>query len=297
MTEPSSEIMLVFPRDLLRFLYWLVLKPITFENYVRRFGVSPATSLITLWRRGKEQPALRQLVYLGLFHMIVMPWLLIGAGLLILSPFGLTVNGLGVAFGKVVGVAVGVLAGVTFGVMGAAVAGVLGGVTFGVTGAVMVGLVVGVAFGVWGVVANGAMSRGVLSFAVGVGGVVAYGVLSRVVSGLAVSVTYGVISGILVGGSFIVGYFRLWLYVIELPLTWLIAWRARRSQTPFALWRFMPVVWHEATWLPLWGLDRYLLTLAQSDREAGAKAIAFVAQSFRQQWAARNALAELSRAG
>ncbi|MBI1801711.1 MAG: ATP-binding protein, partial [Chloroflexi bacterium] len=279
--QPSPETILVFPRDLLRFLYWLVLKPITLRGYFYRLGVRITTSLITLWRRGKEQPALRQLVWLGLFHMIVTSWLLTGTGLLILSPFGLTVNWLGV----VVGVAAGVGAGVVAGVVVAVVFGVANSAGLGVS--VAAGGVAGVVVGVAGGVALGTMLSRVGRR---VARVVAIGVVYGVWFGVSSSVGVGVASGV----SFIISYFRLWLYIVELPLTWFIAWRARWSPTSLALWRFLPIVWHETTWLPLWSLDRYLTSLAQADREAGALAIAFVAQSFRQQWAARNALIELT---
>jgi hypothetical protein len=54
-------------------------------------------------------------------------------------------------------------------------------------------------------------------------------------------------------------------------------------------------VWYdELIWLPLVGLDRLLITIGQTNRAEGQAAIAFVAQSFRQQWAAVNALVTLT---
>jgi hypothetical protein len=47
-------------------------------------------------------------------------------------------------------------------------------------------------------------------------------------------------------------------------------------------------------WFPLLGLDRQLIALGKQNRDAARAAIAEVTQAFRQQWAARNALIELT---
>jgi hypothetical protein len=52
-------------------------------------------------------------------------------------------------------------------------------------------------------------------------------------------------------------------------------------------------MWDELILLPLLGLDRQLVALAQKDRVQGLEAIAHVASSFRQGWAARSAILEL----
>jgi AAA+ ATPase superfamily predicted ATPase len=53
-------------------------------------------------------------------------------------------------------------------------------------------------------------------------------------------------------------------------------------------------MWDELIWLPLPGLDRHLVSIGKQDREEGMKAIAYVAGAFRQGWAARRALLELT---
>jgi hypothetical protein len=55
-----------------------------------------------------------------------------------------------------------------------------------------------------------------------------------------------------------------------------------------------PIYWDELVWLPLLGLDRQLIALGKQNRDAARAAIAEVTQAFRQQWAARNALIELT---
>ena len=54
------------------------------------------------------------------------------------------------------------------------------------------------------------------------------------------------------------------------------------------------MVWDELIWFPLFGLDGLLVKIGLENRQQGMEAIAFVAASFRQGWAARRALLELT---
>jgi hypothetical protein len=95
------------------------------------------------------------------------------------------------------------------------------------------------------------------------------------------------------GVSFIFCYFRLFLYIFQLPISFLLS-RSANSENSRALFRFSPIHWDELIWLPLFGLDQHLITIGKHNRQDAQQPIALVAQSFRQQWAATNALIELT---
>ncbi|MEW5869567.1 MAG: ATP-binding protein [Chloroflexota bacterium] len=285
MPEPFPT--LRFPHDLLRLLYWVFFRPITLESYIRQMapGTRRSTGILSLWRRG-HQPgyqALGDLLRLAWFHLLLTPWLLgfALAGLLDLA--GMEVNWLGVAGGVAGGVVLGVVFGVWYGVA----SGAAYGVGYGVAGGVWLGVTSGAAGGVALGVALGAALGVRGGVRVGVAGGVVFGVALSVVLGAAVGVSGGVMGGMAGGISCILCYFRLPLYLLQAPLSWLLARRA----APLAL---SPVYWDEVIWPPLPGLDQQLLALATRDRPAGLRAIAFTAASFRQGWAAQRALVELA---
>ena len=107
-------------------------------------------------------------------------------------------------------------------------------------------------------------------------------------SSVALGVALGVASGVAYGVAFLLGYFRLFLYVIQAPFSFL---QNRFGATSL---RRSPVVWDEMIWLPLPGLDGLLFKTAQRNRQEGMDAIAFVAGSFKQGWAAKKAMLELT---
>ncbi len=132
-----------FPRDLLRIVYWVYFRPFTLERYLQQRAptLSLDSSLPTLWRKGREHPELRQLVYLTLFHALVTPWLAFPlAGLL-------AAGGVPIDWGQVLG---GVLWGVLGGVLWGVLVGVLWGVLVGVLGGVSEDVLVGVSFSLGG---------------------------------------------------------------------------------------------------------------------------------------------------
>jgi hypothetical protein len=279
-----------FPQDLLKFLYWVFFKPITLNKYIHQvdptLGNNP--SLFILWRRSKGHPKFRTLISLSFFHILLTPWLL---GFLVASLFALA--GFEVDWFGVVG-------GVTAGVVGGMVGGMAFGVTFGVAFSVAFGLAGGLAGGV----AFGVASEMVWNVAGGVAGGVAFGVAFGVVRGAVWGVVWGVVwsvasgvAGVVIGDgvafgmalsvSCIAGYFRVFLYIFEAPWLWLLS---RRSGGDI---RFSPVTWDEIIWLPLPGLDQQLVNLGRNNRQKGVEAIAEVASSFRQGWAAKNAVLTL----
>jgi hypothetical protein len=106
-------------------------------------------------------------------------------------------------------------------------------------------------------------------------------------------VAVGVAFGVAVGVSFIFCYLRLYLYIFQLPISFFLS-RSANSENSLALFRFSPIHWDELIWLPLFGLDQHLITIGKHNRQDAQQPIALIAQSFRQQWAAVNALIELT---
>ncbi len=93
--------------------------------------------------------------------------------------------------------------------------------------------------------------------------------------------------GVAVGVAFIAGYFRIFFYLFEMPYAWAhVRLRGGLSASP--------VMWDEVIWFPLPGLDTLLVNISQRNRQEGMAAIQTVAASFRQGWAARNAILELT---
>jgi AAA+ ATPase superfamily predicted ATPase len=121
-----------------------------------------------------------------------------------------------------------------------------------------------------------------------------------VAGGVGFSVAGGVAGGVAVGVAltiaFLLFYFRLPFYLIELPWNLIVGRWAESAPPEKAAPRFrlMPIYWDEVIWLPLWGLDHTLVEIGKKDRRLARTLIAEVAQSFRQGWAARNALIELT---
>jgi len=129
-----------------------------------------------------------------------------------------------------------------------------------------------------------------------VAGGVAVGVAGGVAGGVAVGVAVGVAFGVAWTVAFLLFYFRLPFYLIELPWNLIVGWWARSAPPEAAARRFrlLPLYWDEVIWLPLWGLDHTLVEIGKKDRRLAQTLIADVAQSFRQGWAARDALIELT---
>jgi hypothetical protein len=245
------------PRDLLRLFYLSFFKPISLDRYIHQVDPTLGRNpgLLTLWRRSRAHPEFGPLVKLAWFHILLTPWLLGFAGAGLFALAGFHLNWFDVTIGVVV-------FGVVFGVAVGMARGVAGGVAWGVAG----GAAWGVVFGVFGMV-------------FGVVGMV-FGVAGGVAGGAAGGAAWGV--------SFILAYFRLPLYMMQAPVVWLAARRGN------LVWRYSPVLWDELIWFPLPGLDEQLVAIGKHDRAAGLDAIATVAQSFRQGWAAKKALAELA---
>lgn len=85
-------------------------------------------------------------------------------------------------------------------------------------------------------------------------------------------------------------YVRLPVALIEVPLArWQYLQLLRRPEKVLPLLRRTPVYWDDLIFYPLPALDQFLLRALRADREAGLREAAFIAQSFRQGWAANRA--------
>lgn len=208
----------------------------------------------------------------------------------------------GLVFGLVFGVAVGFqfdrnvgfVFGMAFGLAGGLAVHPAGGLAVVLASILAVGLAFGLPFGL------------AIALAFGLAVTLAFGRASGPIFGLVVTLAFilafgstfglatGLIGGFVVGASFLIGYFRLAVYFIELPYGLFVSRLA--EITPERARRLLhksPVYFDEIVSLPLLGLDRHLVAIGRQDRQAGAEEIAHVAQSYRQGWAARNALVEL----
>jgi hypothetical protein len=266
-TEPSLQ----FPGDLLRFLHWIFFRPFTLRRYLDRFD-PPLSSAIGLFVRGwQEGPERRSLTLLASFYIGLAPWLL-GFGLgTVLAYLGGKVNWLSLSLYLLVGI----LLSLTFS-LGFCVA-------FLLSFSLVVTLFSSAGF---------TMPLGILfSFALGL----AYGLMLKPAGwGLAGGVIYGTvfalisdpISGLMIGSAFLIGYFRLFLYVIQAPLAWCLSRLSARGNAA-GLWRFQPLLWDELIWFPLPGLDRHLQALTRQNPTLASQALTLVKDSFRQGWAVK----------
>jgi hypothetical protein len=320
---------LQFPQDLLRFLYWVFFKPSTLERYVYEINskLSRNPDLFTLLWWSRAHPEFRSLIALAFFHIVLTPWLIAFPVTGLFALIGFNVNWAAVAIGVAIGVAVGVVRGMTFSMaggvafsvafsvafgmmfglaVGIAGSGMAFGAAVGVIGSSMaVGMVVGVIVGVAAGVATGVTAgvpAGVIGSSMAVGMVV--GVIVGVAAGVATGVTAGVPAGVEAGMllamtwtvSFLLFYFRLPFYLIELPWQRIVGFLVETTPPERAnrIFRLSPLYYDELIWLPLLGLDSALIEIGKKDRRLAQQAIADVAQSFRQGWAATNALIELT---
>lgn len=85
-------------------------------------------------------------------------------------------------------------------------------------------------------------------------------------------------------------YVRLPICMIEVPLSRVQYLQTlRHPDQIFARLQRTPVYWDDLIFYPLPALDQFLLLALRADRAAGLKEVAFIAQSFRQGWAANRA--------
>jgi hypothetical protein len=193
----------------------------------------------------------------------------------------------GIGVGAVWNVAMGVAFGIIWGPMQWLIADValplLPGLTPPVSEAMTRALPLGLACGVGLGVAVGT-ARGMLwGGALGLGFAVLMAPAGRVPGVLAVLM------------SFLVGYFRIEWYVLDLEATLVQLLRARlRPGQARPLLRASPIYWREPIWPPLIGLRSFLRLVGEQDYEAGvAECLFVIAERPTQAGIARTALVEI----
>lgn len=116
-----------------------------------------------------------------------------------------------------------------------------------------------------------------------------WGLTAGLVYGAVFGILLGPLIGLSIGAAFLIGYFRIFLYVIEAPLSWILGTLAPRGDA-LKLWQFHPVLWDELIWFPLPRLEGHLLAIKRQNESAAQAAILHVQESFRQRWAAERVL-------
>jgi hypothetical protein len=190
---------------------------------------------------------------------------------------------LSIAFGITAGVPVGL----PYGVKMDAVFGEAFGITLGVTLGVTLGMTVSATEGM-----PAGLAASIGGFPVGL----AVGVAAGIPSTLDVGLRSGIAAGMTFPLAFLVTYFRLPTYPLEVALasvTYFVGrWQPRLARRA---WRWCPVAWNEVIWLPLPFVGNLLALLVRQDRDRGFRAIAFVAaQRPRQRRTATAALVEVA---
>jgi len=283
-----------FPHDLLRLLYWMYFKPLTLRAYARRIAPELDEDL-KLWELSDEQradPRVRHLLWLSLT-------LISGTPLVIVPIIGAVINWLAesgvpdIAFLRIPAMVV---------MLGWTIGSLIG---FWLRWKRLRSLV---NLAGWGIAMYSLISLVSPFFPDSVSNLLSetlrntiaqlpgssdiYGIFFILAFGVAVGVAVGVAWTI----AFLLFYFRLPFYLIELPWNLIVGRWAESAPPEKAARRFrlLPFYWDEVIWLPLWGLDHTLVEIGKKDRRLARTLIAEVAQSFRQGWAARNALIELT---
>ncbi len=255
-----------FPQDLLIFLYWVFFKPFSLAHLLER--VNPALTItlglfIPARARSLEERTLARMV---LFYCLPVPWLLGLLAGLALAALQQAVNWPQLILFLVVGGVLGIFFSPAFSIaflLPFSLAAALVSST-GITP------IIGICF----------------SFCLGlayslVRKPAAWGLLAGVFYGAALGFLVDPLTGLFIGAAFLAGYFRLPFYLVEAPLTWLLARRAEKGAAAH-FWRWQPVTWDERIWFRLPGLERHLLALQHQDTPAAGKALQLVQASFKQ---------------
>ena len=256
-----------FPKDLTRFLYWIFFKPISLYAWTSQIDPTLAT-VAQLFTRSSDRST-QGLKTLALFYILVMPWVLAVATGLVLSQLGTDVNWLRLIFTLSIVIAL--------------------SLTFGIQFCIALLLPSSVTVALWSSQsfspALGVFFSLMLGLAYGLGaGSARWGLIACLVYGVMLSLVLGPLTGLSIAAAFLVGYFRIIFYVVEAPLSWILATLAQTGDA-LKLWPFHPVVWDELIWFPLPGLDQHLLVIQRQNEVAARAAIHQVRESFRQGWA------------
>jgi hypothetical protein len=263
-----------FPYDLSRFLYWIFFKPFTMHQYLKDVDPSLRQAAALFFRRRQDTSEYRSLILLAFFYIWLVPFLLgIGLGLIFASR-GIPVNWLSLVFYLVIGIPLSLSFSLPFCVafllpFSLAVA-ILSSTGFNLFTIILFSFALGLAYGLTVHPPTWALTGGLV-----------YGVVFGFIS--------GPLGGVMIGLTFLAGYFRIPLYLIEALLSFLLLYRVEEADAA-RRWRFQPLTWDELIWFPLPGLDRHLRALANQNVLVAEDALALVKESFRQGWAMERAL-------
>jgi hypothetical protein len=262
-----------FPHNLLRFLYWIFFKPFSLYKLVNQLDRTIGHAAALVLTRS-DNPAVRSLGNLALIYILIVPWLLaLGTGIL-LSLLGMDVNWPRLIFYLSVAMALSLTFSISFSIAFllpfSIVVVIWSSTSF--TGAlgILFSLMLGLAYGL-------------------APGSARWGLTAGLVYGAVFSFILGPLIGLSIGAAFLIGYFRIFLYVIEAPLSWILGSLASKANA-LRLWQFHPILWDELIWFPLPGLDRHLHAIKRQNEVAYQNAIFYVKESFRQKWAAKRIL-------
>jgi hypothetical protein len=258
-----------FPQDLIRFLYWIFFKPISLYTWTSQ--VDPTLANVAHLLTRASDRSTRGFKSLALFYILAMPWVLAVATGLVLSQLGADVNWLRVIFTLSIVIALSLTFSIQF-----CIALLL---PSSVTVALWSSQIFSPAFGVFFSLMLG------LAYGLGAGSA-RWGLIACLVYGVILSMVLGPLTGISIGAAFLIGYFRIIFYVVEAPLSWILATLAQTGDA-LKLWPFHPVLWDELIWFPLPGLDQHLLVIQRQNELAARAAIRQVRESFRQGWAVK----------
>jgi hypothetical protein len=243
-----------FPQDLLRFLYWIFFKPFSLYRLLER--ANPAlNSTFGLFMpsraRSLEGQSLTRLV---LFYSLPVPCLLGLLAGLVLAAFQQAVNWPQLVLFLVLGCALGL----TFNPVFCTAFQLPFSLAAALVSSIGITSMIGICFSFWLGLAYSLVRKPA-----------GWGLLAGLFYGAALGFMVNPLTGLAIAAAFLAGYFRLAMYLVEAPLSWLLARRAEKREAA-RLWRWQPETWDERIWFPLPGLERHLRALQDQDPSAAS---------------------------
>ncbi len=226
--------------------------------------------------------------WVGLGLSLLLSILFVGPAIGVMLNVGVG-GSVSVAFSAIIGMLVGVPVGVAYGEPLDMPVGIVFGLMLGITLGVSLGLVITAAEGVsaWPAAVVGGILFGLTVIPVG-----------GIAGGMRVGAATGLAAGLSFFFAFLLTYYRIISYLLELALATAVYVAARwRPKAAFRLWRLHPLAWNEVIWLPLPFAGEMLSQLTYLNRRRALREIAFVAaQRPRHRSVAQEALVEVALA-
>ncbi len=300
---------LKFPQDLLRFLYWVFFKPLALFENVRNIGIEINVPLISLRKSTAKvgRTEILPLLELTFFHAMITPAITVLVLLSILIINNFTISELGAILGVALGVFLGLLTCLLVSPRAGLVSSMASSVSLGIALGVSLGS--GLRFSdtltlawialcpAWSITSSVLLVPNQRFGAYVSLGLIFFSVIS-ISTGLMVTMSSDVGLGMFIGIGWgllcALIYFHVIPYVFEFPLQAILSFIARVTpDRAISLFRFSPINWDQTIGLPLWSLDTHLGVIGRHDRGKAQHLVVDVSQTL-QQWAARNALIELT---